>query len=127
MPGLGSGQVCLHRRDKQKRGRWHRKIQTVKATFKYNLVWGAWVAQLVKHLVMSQFGSGHDLTVRGFKPCVRLCADSSEPAAASDPVSPSLSTPLLLAICLALSKINKHLKKLINKYNLVLDETIYLK
>ena len=26
------------------------------------------------------FGSGHDLTVRGFKPRVGLCADSMEPA-----------------------------------------------
>ena len=28
----------------------------------------------------SEFGSGHDLAVRGFKPRVGLCADSSEPA-----------------------------------------------
>ena len=33
---------------------------------------GAWVLQLV----VSSFGSGHDLTVRGFEPHVRLCADS---------------------------------------------------
>ena len=37
---------------------------------------GAWVAQLVKRL-----SSGHDLSVRGFKPCVGLCADSSKPGA----------------------------------------------
>ena len=30
---------------------------------------------------VSDFGSGHDLTVRGFKPHVRLCADSSQPGA----------------------------------------------
>ena len=29
----------------------------------------------------SDFGSGHDLEVRGLKPRVRLCADSSEPGA----------------------------------------------
>ena len=29
----------------------------------------------------SDFGSGHDLTVREFEPRVGLCADSSEPGA----------------------------------------------
>ena len=29
----------------------------------------------------SDFGSGHDLTIREFKPRIRLCADSSEPGA----------------------------------------------
>ena len=38
---------------------------------------GAWVAQSVKRLTLD-FGSGHDLTVRGFKPCMGLCADSAE-------------------------------------------------
>ena len=38
--------------------------------------------------------SGHDLMVRGFEPCIRLCTDSSEPAL--DSVSPSLSAPRLL-------------------------------
>ena len=28
---------------------------------------------------MSNFGSGHDFTVCGFKPCIWLCADSLEP------------------------------------------------
>ena len=31
--------------------------------------WGAWVTQSVKH----EFGSGHDLMVHGFKPCIGLC------------------------------------------------------
>ena len=31
--------------------------------------------------VVSDFGSSHDLTVCGFKPCVGLCADSSETGA----------------------------------------------
>ena len=54
----------------------------------------------------SDFGSGHDLTVCKFEPRVRLCADTSrslEPA--SDSVSPPLSDPLML--CLCLSMINK--------------------
>ena len=38
-------------------------------------------------------GSGHDLTVRGIKPHVRLCADSAEPA--WDSLSLSLALPLL--------------------------------
>ena len=37
---------------------------------------GAWVAQLVKHPT-----SVHDLAVPEFKPCIGLCADSSEPGA----------------------------------------------
>ena len=40
---------------------------------------------------VSDFGSGHDLTVHGFEPHLGLCADSSEPAL----VSVSLSLPLL--------------------------------
>ena len=55
-------------------------------------------------------GSGQDLTVCEFEPCVGIGADSSEPAL--DSVSPSLSVPLLLMLCLSLSlslsKINKH-------------------
>ena len=30
---------------------------------------------------VSNFGSGHGLAVRGFKSCIVLCADSSEPGA----------------------------------------------
>ena len=41
--------------------------------------WGAWVARSVKHPTLD-FGSGHDLTAHGFKPCIGLCADSMEPA-----------------------------------------------
>ena len=39
----------------------------------------SWVAQSVKHPTLD-FASGHDLTVRGFKPWVGLCDDSTEPA-----------------------------------------------
>ena len=36
-------------------------------------LWGAWVAQSVKHLTLD-FGSGHDLLVHEFEPHVLLCA-----------------------------------------------------
>ena len=52
---------------------------------------------------MSDFGSGHDLTVCEFKPLSGsvLTALSLEPA--SDSVSPSLSVPPLHALSLSLS------------------------
>ena len=50
----------------------------------------------------SDFRSGHDLTVPGYEPPIGLCADSSEPGAASDSVSPSLSAPSLFMLCLSL-------------------------
>ena len=52
-------------------------------------VWGTWVAQSVQHPPPG-FGSGHDLTVRGIEPHVRLCADST----ACLGFSLSLSVPL---------------------------------
>ena len=42
-----------------------------------NRFWACLVAQSVK----LGFGWGHDLTVRKFEPCIRLCADSAEPGA----------------------------------------------
>ena len=65
--------------------------------------WGTWVAQSVK---VSDFSSGHDLTVCEFESHVGLSAVNSEPT--SDPLSPSLSTPSLLsfALCISLSRIN---------------------
>ena len=66
------------------------------------------MARSVEHLI-PDFGSGQDLTVRGFKPYFGLCTDSVE--SAWDCLSPSLSaSPLLihaLSLCLSL-KINKH-------------------
>ena len=53
------------------------------------------MAQSVKHSTLD-FGSGHDLPVREFEPCIRLCADGMEPA--WDSVSPPLSALLLLAL-----------------------------
>ena len=52
--------------------------------------WGAWMAQLGKHLILD-FGSGHDLMVRKFEPHVGLCTNSVEPAWNS--LSPSFSAP----------------------------------
>ena len=73
-----------------------------------NSYWGAWVAQLVKHLTLS-FGSGHGLTVREIEPCMGFHSDGAEPA------WDSLSVPLSLCFSLlvhALSlKINKLKKK----------------
>ena len=52
----------------------------------------------------SDFSSSHDLAVHEFEPRVGLCADSSEPGAATDSVSPSLPAPPLLTLCLSLSQ-----------------------
>ena len=51
-----------------------------------------WLAQSVKRLTLD-LGSGHDLTVREFKPHVGLCADDAEPVWDSL----SLSAPSRLA------------------------------
>ena len=52
---------------------------------------------------VSNFGSGHDLTVREFEPYIGLCADSSEPGACFGfCVSFSLSAPPRLKLCLSL-------------------------
>ena len=59
---------------------------------------GAWVAQLVEHLTLD-FGSGHDLMVHEFEPCVRLCADCLLGI-----LYPSLSVPPLLACYLFQNK-----------------------
>ena len=63
-----------------------------------------WGAPSVKRL--SNFGSGPDLTVRGFNPCIRLCADGSEPGARlGSRVSRFGPSP---ALSLSLSKINSN-------------------
>ena len=64
----------------------------------------------------SDFSSGHDLTVHGFKPCVGLCVDSPEPGVRFGfcvSFSLSLLLPCLhsLSFSLSLSKINKTFKK----------------
>ena len=60
----------------------------------------------------ADYSSGHDLAVHGFGPTLgsEQTAQSLEPASYS--VSPSLSAPSLLALCLCLSqKLNKHKKE----------------
>ena len=55
----------------------------------------------VKRLTLD-LGSGHDLTVCEFKPCIRLCANSVE--SAWDSVSPLCPSPTCVRVCtLALS------------------------
>ena len=54
------------------------------------------------------FISGRDLIVHGFEPCIRLCADTMEPA--WDSLSPSVSVPPAQGHALSL-KVNKHLKQ----------------
>ena len=61
------------------------------------------MAELVKHPTLD-FGSGHDLTVRGIKPHVGLHVDSM------DPTWDSLSAPPPLMLMLSLSQ-NKLKKK----------------
>ena len=62
----------------------------------------------------SDFGSRHDLTVRGFEPRVGLCADGSEPGACfgfcaflSLSLCPSPTCALSLSLSLSLSLKNK--------------------
>ena len=67
---------------------------------------------------MSDFGSGHDLSVGEFKPCVGLCADSSEPGACfrfcdSLTLCPSPAHALSLSV----SQKNKSMLKTKNKNN----------
>ena len=58
------------------------------------------MTQVVKHPTLG-FGSGHDLIVCEFKPCIGLCTDSAQPVWDSFFLSPSLPLPH------SLSKINK--------------------
>ena len=76
--------------------------------------WGAWVAQSIKrptsaHVMISRFVSS--TPVLGSV----LTAQSLEPA--SDSVSPPLSVPPLLTLCVFLSLKNKMLKKFFFKEN----------
>ena len=82
---------------------WH-SPPLVLCPSKINKPWGIWVAHSVKYPILS-FGSGDDLMVYEFEPCIRLSAVSVEPAL--DPVSLSLCPPLL-TLSPSLSKINKH-------------------
>ena len=76
---------------------------------------------------MSDFGSGHHLTVCEFEPHVS-CADSSESEACSDSVSPSLTAPPLLAHALSLSKINiKKVVFFLNKMGFKTNAYLFLR
>ena len=68
---------------------------------------GAWVAQLVEHLTSAQVMISRSVSSSPASGSV-LPARSLEPA--SDSVSPSLSAPPPLMLCLSvsLSKLNKH-------------------
>ena len=68
--------------------------------------WGSWVAQSVEHLTSAQVMISWFVSLSPASGSV-LTAWSLEPA--SDSLSPSLSAPPLLALCLflSLSKINK--------------------
>ena len=57
------------------------------------------MAQSGEHPTLD-FGSGHDLTVRGIEPHVRLCGDSTEPA--WDSLSPSVPPLCMLSLSLSL-------------------------
>ena len=63
------------------------------------------VAQSVKYWTLD-FGSGHDLAVRDFKPCIRLGTDGEEPTwdslSAPPPFVLSLSFSLSLPLSLSL-------------------------
>ena len=61
----------------------------------------------VEHLTLG-LGSGHDLTVHGFEPSIRLCARSVVPA--WDSLSSSGPPPLMLVLSIK-SKLNKKKKK----------------
>ena len=61
------------------------------------------MAQSAGHPTLD-FGSGHDLAVREFEPRIGLWADSSGPEPVSDSVSPFLSAPPPLVLCLSLSQ-----------------------
>ena len=58
---------------------------------------GTWAAQSIEHVTLD-FCSGHDLTVCEFKPHVRVCTDSPEPAWEFLSLSLSLSLSLRLTL-----------------------------
>ena len=75
---------------------------------------GSWVGQSVKHPTLD-FSSGHDLTVREFKPCIRLYAGGMEPA--WDSLSPSICLSPAHSLSLSLSLSLSHKNKSINWKN----------
>ena len=78
----------------------HIRTDTAKALARRNKKGGTWVAQLVKHLTLAQVMISWFV---GSSPALGsvLTAQSLEPA--SNSVSPSLSAPPLLMLCLSVS------------------------
>ena len=72
-------------------------------------MWGAWMAQLVKHPTLD-FGSGHDLRVCEIDPCIGLYADSGAcfgffpSLSATAPPCPSPSCLVMLSLSLRINK-----------------------
>ena len=88
-----------------------KKMKSTQMSIKNRMNRGTWVAQSVKRPT-PDLSSGHDLTVREFEPCIRLCADSSESGACFGfCVSLSLCPSPAHTLSLSVSKINKTLKK----------------
>ena len=75
-------------------------LRKAQVPIKNRIGWGAWVAQLIKRLASAQVMIS---LLVGSSPASGsvLTAQSLEPA--SDSVSPSLSAPPLLMLCLSLS------------------------
>ena len=70
--------------------------------------WGAWVAQSVKHLTSAQVRISW---LVGSSPVLGSVLRARSPEPALDSVSPSLSAPPLLVLCLSLSLKNKEMFK----------------
>ena len=88
-------------------------LESKAKTYRNKYLRGAWVAQLVEHPTLD-FSSGHDLTVCGIQPCVRLCWPSR--ACLRYSLSLSLYSSPHSCVCmrtlsLSLSKINRLKKK----------------
>ena len=71
-------------------------------------IWGAWMAQSVKHLTSTQVMISRFMSLSPASASV-LTAQSLE--SALDSVSPTLSAPPLFVLCLSLSLKNKLKKK----------------
>ena len=84
-----------------------RTIVTEKVQIRRSASWGTWVAQSVEHPTSAQVMISRSVSSSPELGSV-LTAQGLEPA--WDSVSPSLSVPPLLMLCLSLSlsKINKH-------------------
>ena len=87
-----------------------------------NIIFNINECELLKHATLegrldgsvswpSDLGSGHDLMVCGFEPCVRFCADSSEPGTCFRvyvSLSPCPSPNHTLSLCLKNKQILKN-------------------